>query len=104
MLIISRLVSLQLTDKLRKLFTKYHIIRQRFQLKELAVRKVLTHDNVADIGTKPYIGADNTKLFSNQILNPGHYLNLATLRGDSTPLEVFHGSNRVKPSKVKSVK
>ena len=101
---IQMVVSLQLTDKLRKLFTKYHIIRQRVQLKELAVRKVLTHDNVADIGTKPYIGADKTKQFSNQILNPGHYLNLATLRGDSTPLEVFHGSSRVKPSKVKSVK
>ena len=65
---IQMVVSLQLTDKLRKLFTKYHIIRQRVQLKELAVRKVLTHDNVADIGTKPYIGADKTKQFSNLFL------------------------------------
>jgi hypothetical protein len=90
--------SIHLTEKLRKLYTKYHIIRQRVQLGELIVRKVLTHDNVADIGSKPYIGVEKTKRFSNQLLNPGHYLNLATLRGDSTPIEVFHGSNRVQPS------
>ncbi len=95
---IQMISSIHLTEKLRKLYTKYHIIRQRVQLGELIVRKVLTHDNVADIGSKPYIGVEKTKRFSNQLLNPGHYLNLATLRGDSTPIEVFHGSNRVQPS------
>ena len=67
-----------LTDTLKKIATKYRVIRQEYKEKMITLRHVGTLDNVADIGTKP-LGPDLFNKFADQLLDPGRYLDIDKL-------------------------
>ena len=84
-----------LTDTLKKIATKYRVIRQEFKEKMISLRHVGTLDNVADIGTKP-LGPDLFNKFADQLLDPGKYLDLDKLPSGKDDL-IYNVFGKPKP-------